>query len=133
MNFIPRFPRSLAFFMSTPTTMIRPLCRHRAITVLSRVNGLERACSIPRQRQFATAVVDDSTLPLKGYRVLDMTRVLAGVSWRPGRCGGVTNKLGAAILYSNTWRSWVRLIQNHPTYNTRPAYPFCPELRLGLL
>jgi hypothetical protein len=74
------------------TAIVQPLCKPRAITVLSRVNGLGRARSIPKQRQFATAAVDDSTLPLKGYRVLDMTRVLAGVSWRPGRCGIITDK-----------------------------------------
>lgn len=31
------------------------------------------------RRGLATAAVDDTSLPLKGYRVLDMTRVLAGV------------------------------------------------------
>ena len=34
----------------------------------------------PRVRGFATAAKDDGKLPLKGYKVLDMTRVLAGVS-----------------------------------------------------
>lgn len=34
-------------------------------------------------RGLATVAVDDSKLPLKGYRVLDMTRVLAGVSQLP--------------------------------------------------
>ena len=31
-------------------------------------------------RGLATAARDDGKLPLKGYKVLDMTRVLAGVS-----------------------------------------------------
>lgn len=36
------------------------------------------------KRFMATAEVsDDSKLPLKGYRILDMTRVLAGVSQFP--------------------------------------------------
>jgi hypothetical protein len=34
----------------------------------------------PRRRGLASAAVDDGLLPLKGIRVLDMTRVLAGVS-----------------------------------------------------
>jgi succinate--hydroxymethylglutarate CoA-transferase len=35
-------------------------------------------CSV-RRRGFAEAAADGMTLPLKGYKVLDMTRVLAGV------------------------------------------------------
>lgn len=34
-----------------------------------------------RCREFANASTNDMTLPLKGYKVLDMTRVLAGVSY----------------------------------------------------
>jgi hypothetical protein len=32
-----------------------------------------------RTRWLSTEAADDNVLPLKGYRVLDMTRVLAGV------------------------------------------------------
>ena len=34
----------------------------------------------PNIRGLATAAKDDGKLPLKGYKILDMTRVLAGVS-----------------------------------------------------
>jgi hypothetical protein len=81
--------------------------------VLFRVNGLGQTRSISTQREFATAAADDSALPLKGYRVLDMTRVLAGVSVRPSGCEGVSNQQGTAVLYANTWRPWVRLIQTN--------------------
>lgn len=40
--------------------------------------GSSVVCAI-RRRTFADASVDDMALPLKGYRILDMTRVLAGV------------------------------------------------------
>lgn len=33
-------------------------------------------------RRYSAAAVSGAPLPLEGYRVLDMTRVLAGVSWR---------------------------------------------------
>ena len=120
--------------MSTYTAMVQSFYRPRAVTVLSRVNGLGRArSSILTQRRFATATVDDSALPLNGYRVLDMTRVLAGVSWRPSRCHNITNKGGVAVLYANTWRSWVRLIQNHHSCNERPAYLFSRDFWFSLL
>lgn len=47
---------------------------------LRRSGGLLRAqLRTPQWRPYSTAPADD-TLPLKGVRVLDMTRVLAGVS-----------------------------------------------------
>jgi len=119
--------------MSTYTAIIQSLRRSRAVTSLSRVNGLGQARSTPAQREFTTAATDDIALPLKGYRVLDMTRVLAGVSVRPGRCEGVTNQYGTAVLYANTWRPWVRLIQNYPSSNTKPANPLCRDPRFGPL
>jgi hypothetical protein len=48
----------------------------------------------------------DMTLPLKGIKVLDMTRVLAGVSLVLRReLKNLTDLI--AILYPNTWRSGV--------------------------
>jgi len=57
---------------------------NRALKLSAWVGGrtLQRNC--PRRQQFstaATASAGDGSLPLEGYRVLDMTRVLAGVSF----------------------------------------------------
>jgi hypothetical protein len=41
-------------------------------------NGFKRAA---RSRGFGTVVPTPDTLPLSGVRVLDMTRILAGVSY----------------------------------------------------
>ena len=63
-------------------------------------NGSKRC----RYRTMATATMDTPTLPLAGIRVLDMTRVLAGVRFntrdsRPKRTDSVP-----AILYANPRR-----------------------------
>lgn len=42
-------------------------------------NGTRSAIGSIRRRTFADVASDDMTLPLKGYKVLDLTRVLAGV------------------------------------------------------
>jgi hypothetical protein len=52
------------------------LCRRNAFAAASK----SRMRSVAR-RTLATAAADDGALPLKGIRVLDMTRVLAGVSF----------------------------------------------------
>ena len=43
--------------------------------------GRRAQVSASRWRSFASATPTKDTLPLSGVRVLDMTRVLAGVSW----------------------------------------------------
>lgn len=55
----------------------RPL--QRVLCVAKRV-PLGNGSIHSRSRCFATATADSGTLPLAGIRVLDMTRVLAGVS-----------------------------------------------------
>ena len=46
---------------------------------ISRPNVSFSALYSLRRRGFADVATDDMSLPLKGYKVLDMTRVLAGV------------------------------------------------------
>ena len=55
--------------------------RHlRVITTSQSFNGTTIWRQRASSRSFASIAQDDSKLPLKGYKVLDMTRVLAGVS-----------------------------------------------------
>ena len=51
----------------------------RASRVFSHANGSQKELCHIQRRAFADVAADDMTLPLKGYKVLDMTRVLAGV------------------------------------------------------
>lgn len=51
----------------------------RPIVASSRTRSAEFAFALGRRWQSSSAPAD-ATLPLKGYRVLDLTRVLAGVS-----------------------------------------------------
>ena len=68
---------------------------------LRRLNG-SRAT---RYRGMATeAAMLDPKLPLAGIRVLDMTRVLAGVRGILPALEPNTADLSAAILYTNPWR-----------------------------
>jgi hypothetical protein len=72
-------------------------------------------------RRLATAAAsgDASNLPLAGIKVLDMTRVLAGVSFEPRVLFFFERILNsAAILYTNTGRSWVR--HGLPCMDQRP-------------
>lgn len=60
-------------------------CLPRSAKEIFRCNGAAFREDImtrthPKVRGLATAAKDDGKLPLKGYKVLDMTRVLAGVS-----------------------------------------------------
>jgi succinate--hydroxymethylglutarate CoA-transferase len=55
----------------------RPLARASRAIAHSNVSP-SAFCNI-RRRCFADVAADDMALPLKGYKVLDMTRVLAGV------------------------------------------------------
>lgn len=72
----------------------------RASRTIARSNGwCSTICGI-QQRSFAAAG-NDGTLPLKGFKVLDMTRVLAGV-WKPNipaRC--FANEPFSAILHTD--------------------------------
>lgn len=63
-------------------------------------------------RSYSTPL-PDGTLPLQGIRVLDMTRVLAGVgltSYRLLAVRGMTDitDMDAAILHADSWRLRVR-------------------------
>lgn len=56
----------------------------RVSRAVSTFNCQPLACHNTRSRGFAdVASTDDGKLPLKGYRVLDLTRVLAGVCMTP--------------------------------------------------
>jgi len=64
---------------------MRPLLHARSLLRASRTilspNGPSSAFCNVRRRGFADVADNDMALPLKGYKVLDMTRVLAGVSY----------------------------------------------------
>ena len=68
----PTLTSWFGYIMASPRTSLS-LARH--LRPHLRLNEL--ACSLCRG--LATAAVDSPTLPLAGIRVLDMTRVLAGV------------------------------------------------------
>lgn len=52
-----------------------------AVGAVPKANGLKSGFRAIRRRGMAGATSHDMTLPLKGYKVLDMTRVLAGVGY----------------------------------------------------
>jgi len=57
------------------------VCRRNAFAAASK-SRIRSACASRRTlATTAAAAADDGALPLKGIRVLDMTRVLAGVSF----------------------------------------------------
>ena len=95
--------------------LLRPVClcedlrmaiaRRKAATIFGCRNLLQSSVPIGRRRCFASIAPSTSEGPLAGLRVLDMTRVLAGV------CDSFSNlwskKLTVcqkALLYPNTWR-----------------------------
>jgi succinate---hydroxymethylglutarate CoA-transferase len=63
--------------------IMAPLIFHRSLLRASRAvshpNGRRSTIYSVWRRSFADFAAGDMTLPLKGYKVLDMTRVLAGV------------------------------------------------------
>jgi hypothetical protein len=61
------------------TPCVRSLYRERLSASVSRLIVSRWTREVAKRRNYTTAALD-SALPLKGYRVLDMTRVLAGVS-----------------------------------------------------
>ena len=68
----------------------------------------------PRHVRLSSSVSNASgNLPLAGCRVLDMTRVLAGVSKEAGPprrrwYSGASNEAVSALLHPDTSRPWVR-------------------------
>ena len=78
-----------------------------ALRSITRFNGADHARSGVKSRAFATSASSDGTLPLKGFKVLDMTRVLAGVR----SCislASVRVDHFVAILHTDTRRFGVR-------------------------
>jgi succinate--hydroxymethylglutarate CoA-transferase len=68
----------LAFFTITMPRSIASKSLLLASTQVLRPNGFRSVLCGARCRKFAD-IANDMTLPLKGIKVLDMTRVLAGV------------------------------------------------------
>ena len=72
----------------------------------SRVNANTAPIRHGHYRRFHASSLAASTagaLPLEGYRVLDMTRVLAGVSFPPTTCPGHhADFLPQAVLHANS-------------------------------
>ena len=82
----------------------------RRLSHHTRPNG--SACS--HCKGFATAAVppaNSATLPLAGIRVLDITRVLAGVCVAHKNIYVCSLTIRKAILHANTWRPWVGIVK----------------------
>lgn len=108
-SFYPSFTTVSSFpanIMATPNCA-RSLAR--ASGTFLRPNG-HRSAFYNSRRGLATAADDGMTLPLKGIKVLDMTRVLAGVStlFLAEMMKMIRLIRAIAILYPNTGRSRVR-------------------------
>jgi hypothetical protein len=80
----------------------------RATRSISRSNGAHSGLCSVRRRGFTEVAADDMTLPLTGYKVLDLTRVLAGVCYLLLLHYIYTNST-IAILHANPRRSRVCL------------------------
>ena len=104
----------------------------RRLSHRTRPNG--PACS--HCKGLATAAVttaDSATLPLAGIRVLDMTRVLAGVCVARKNIWVCPLTIRKAILHANTWRPRVGIVKfsrMNPSGLSR--YTFVEILTAGL-
>ncbi|TVY90886.1 Succinate--hydroxymethylglutarate CoA-transferase, partial [Lachnellula willkommii] len=78
-------------------------------------NGSRSAFCCTRRRGFADVAENDTTLPLKGYKVLDMTRVLAGVRLLGCRFKKYANNTGSHIVhkYLETWGTIQQLLSEY--------------------
>jgi hypothetical protein len=86
-------------------SMIRSALRRSVAPSFTRISPLQCSRNRLTRRAFASVAANENDLPLKGYRVLDMTRVLAGVG-AMSPCAIVHADANlVALLHPNTWRS----------------------------
>ena len=81
---------SCSHFIHLPESLSLAMSLHRPFQIISRstISHTSRTSRCNQRRWLATPVgaADAATLPLAGIKVLDMTRVLAGVClWKPSK------------------------------------------------
>jgi hypothetical protein len=102
-----RTPLLLCFdAMLKPRSLVAPA---RSLRCVARAAALSSTPSTFARRSYSTPAGPGGSLPLEGYRVLDMTRVLAGVCsiTYAAPFGILLLTWHAALLHSDPWRPGV--------------------------